>query len=107
MEKKSCDFIGISFRHYTHIEGIFYNMPHSFPCVLHDPQGCIRLDQGRFEELVALGEIKVSKRKDGSEAINIRKRICSLKDYNLCPDAHICPKARFRALTKQERNTMG
>ena len=95
MNLHECGLVNVNHKNHSHVDGTFYKMPDKLPCVLHDRQGCVFLDEKAFRDCVDLGQIRISHAKDGDK-INVAKGISQLSGYTRCESADDCPKARFR-----------
>lgn len=87
-----CENLMATNNHKTHIDGTFYNLP-ELPVVLHDKNGCVFLNQEKYD-LCVQSKI-ISESLGGKVAkINVKPGISRINGYKICPfgDAKKCPK---------------
>lgn len=87
-----CENLMATNNHKTHIDGTFYNLP-ELPVVLHDKNGCVFLNQEKYDSCVQLKIISESLGSKGAK-INVKPGISRINGYKIClfGDAKKCPK---------------
>lgn len=95
MKNNGCERVVTGRQHKTHVDGTFYEMPHEFPCVLHDRWGCLELTQAQYYDLVRMNVIRESTG-GARPKINIPNGIARIPGYCRCEIKNSCPKYRPR-----------